>query len=291
MVLYFKGKNMNRTAKQSFGEPHICLQDWPSDEECFLQCGEKGVVMSKQGAYQTAFFEAFPKKPSTFIRGQGSSIAEAEKNAWDKYQRILACDGHEYKRHGEEHGVCTKCGLFTSHCLPPEFNCVICNKPHVNYHYDNKKYCLKHYLSTEDYEFQNEDDGDFMSRSLAKNKNYQKLEKLEFKILKDFNLIDSSNVDYVEHNRLNDAIKDSYHARSVYLSNFLERRNVQMNFGEYLGFDDYIQYDLRIYELLFIDFLSHDKLIDISEDYKEELDKLLDIKLQEIENKKVNTAS
>ena len=95
-----------KTARRSFNkEPYNCLKPWP--EDCFCQCGGNGVVFtdnssmgelltnpkdqqeaikavlgeeSKKTHYKTAFFEAFPKNPSCFIRGEGKTIEEAEEN-------------------------------------------------------------------------------------------------------------------------------------------------------------------------------------------------------------------
>ena len=62
--------------------------DWP--EDVFIQGGERGVVVGgPNGAYQTAFFEAFPSDPrSGFMRGEGA-------------------------------GFCTRCGTWMSRVLPP----------------------------------------------------------------------------------------------------------------------------------------------------------------------------
>ena len=70
----------------------------------------------------TPFFEAFPK--GTFIRGEGPTIAEAEQNAFAKYQRDLACshvwgrqrpDGNLYTNGA---GWCRKCGGFRGKMFP-----------------------------------------------------------------------------------------------------------------------------------------------------------------------------
>lgn len=80
---------------------------WPDD--CTVQWGN-GIIPA------TPFFEAFPT--GTFIRGEGASIAEAEQQAFDRYQRDLACDhlwgrnrpGHSAYTNGA--GWCRKCGGF-----------------------------------------------------------------------------------------------------------------------------------------------------------------------------------
>jgi hypothetical protein len=66
-------------------EPVRC--DWP--EDIFIQGGARGVVLGgKDGPYRTAFVEAFP---GTFLRGEGPSIADAERACWAKYEALRAC--------------------------------------------------------------------------------------------------------------------------------------------------------------------------------------------------------
>ena len=134
-----------KTARQSFGQPWVCQKPWP--EDCFVQCGGSGIVIGngEKDSYKTAFFEAFPKEPKTFIRGEGNDVAAAEDEAWGKYQKILACDGHEFVRYGTEHGVCKKCKLFQTNIFPPEASCSVCGKPHVNaVGPDKSPMCHKH---------------------------------------------------------------------------------------------------------------------------------------------------
>lgn len=162
-------------ASKSFGSDYDCLQNWPSD--AFLQCGEKGLVISRtkdKPNYTTAFFEAFPRNPPTFIRGEGSNLEEAELAAFNKYQKIINCPEHEYKRRQEsEHAVCVKCNLFTSHHFPPVHSCSICNKENVNYELFNKSFCQQHFIEAvesikNDYTIENisEDEDMFSERQL-----------------------------------------------------------------------------------------------------------------------------
>lgn len=93
-----------KTARQSFGQPYSCKKPW--DDDIFVQCGGNGIVLSQtdfqkilsdpkesldtlkaiageptnKKHYRTAFFEAFPKKPNCFLRGEGKTIEEAEEN-------------------------------------------------------------------------------------------------------------------------------------------------------------------------------------------------------------------
>ena len=59
-------------ARMSIGREYDCKYDW----DCFCQAGEHGVVFSSKGSYSTAFFEAFPKKPKCFLRGEGKTVEE-----------------------------------------------------------------------------------------------------------------------------------------------------------------------------------------------------------------------
>lgn len=101
--------------------------DWP--EDIFIQGGERGVVLGgPTGAYQTAFFEAFPEDPrSGFMRGEGKTLAEAEEKAWEQYQVWLCCDGKGPQPHGPYErrqyrngaGFCTRCGIWMSQVFEP----------------------------------------------------------------------------------------------------------------------------------------------------------------------------
>lgn len=107
---------------------YTCLKPWP--EDCFVQSGDSGVVfrsVSKGGNYTTAFFEAFPKSPDCFIRGEGSTVEEAEKNAFDTLVRYQSCD-HDFERlNAQGRGKCRLCRLQTDDALPSENRCVKCD--------------------------------------------------------------------------------------------------------------------------------------------------------------------
>lgn len=158
-------------ARNSFGDPYRCRFEWT----CFVQCGASGIVFTdrkmqdaldapvdalKEAAegdparvYTTAFFEAFPNDPDTFIRGEGVTIEEAEKKAWGEFQRISACRNHEFERRGYTNGAgfCRHCGLFSGKAFQPSEICVICG---VNTYYtsdfDGKWYCAEHERSIPD---------------------------------------------------------------------------------------------------------------------------------------------
>lgn len=163
-----------KTARRSFNkEPYNCLKPWP--EDCFCQCGGNGVVFtdnssmselltnpkdqqeaikavlgeeSKKTHYKTAFFEAFPKNPSCFIRGEGKTIEEAEEKAFIKWEKILNCQNHQWDRKGRTDGYCfcTLCPL-SGTFLEPLTKCEICLVPTSKYtDKDDKHYCLHHYF-------------------------------------------------------------------------------------------------------------------------------------------------
>lgn len=137
--------NTQREAKHS----------WPAD--CHIQSGDNGIVFTdgsladtvlcpekafeavagafgapvSGGHYRTAFFEAFPKSPSTFIRGEGHTVEEAEDHAWRDFQRILSCSSHQYDRRHYRHGagICRKCGLFSSSAFETTLDpCYVCGR-------------------------------------------------------------------------------------------------------------------------------------------------------------------
>lgn len=126
---------------------HTIECDWPDD--CYVQWGSSGVVLCEQ-PYTTAFFEAFPKEPNTFIRGEGKTIREAEKQAFDMLQKYLLCEEHEFERgsYTSGAGTCIKCGMFSSTAFEyPTTKCYWCGKP-TNFYADNQNryWCEEHAL-------------------------------------------------------------------------------------------------------------------------------------------------
>jgi hypothetical protein len=102
-----------------------CKHTW----DCFCQAGDSGIVFSKSGNYKTAFFEAFPRDPDTFIRGEGKTIEEAEDDCWAQYEKIKACPNHEFERRGRTDGYayCKHCNLSGSF-LKPTTKCCKCGE-------------------------------------------------------------------------------------------------------------------------------------------------------------------
>jgi hypothetical protein len=95
------------------------VSPWPAD--CMVQWGGAGLVLRPSGDYRTAFFEAFPREPDTFIRGEGADVPAAEAEAWRKFARQRDCPGHKVERAGYRNGagVCSECGLFVSKAFAP----------------------------------------------------------------------------------------------------------------------------------------------------------------------------
>lgn len=109
---------------------HTPSYDWP--EDTYVQWGSSGVVLGSP-SYKTAFFEAFPSAHDDaggFIRGEGKTIAEAEIDAFTKYQNQAACHhfwGREkYTNSGQ---LCRHCRAFRSGKIKPVVNLGSWRKP------------------------------------------------------------------------------------------------------------------------------------------------------------------
>lgn len=152
----FPIKNHSQLCSISIGDKdYPTFYDWRTSEgmEIGIQCGEKGIVISRKGDnYLTAFFEAFPDIHGygTFIRGEGKNLKEAEESAWQKYQKRLNCPKHEFSREvngkhrSDGYGICIHCGLTSSEALEPETLCIETGQPTKN------KFCGQ-YLSYDVY--------------------------------------------------------------------------------------------------------------------------------------------
>jgi hypothetical protein len=156
-----------RFARKSFSDYYQCAHPWPND--CMVQCGDNGIVLKSHSIQdvlsdpdktinsviavldpstpstpslpftRTAFFEAFPRIPDTFIRGEGPTLQEAEQSAWDQYQKYLLCDGSNLATNGiaihgpydprsyeNGAGFCVKCGLWFPRVVPSPHSCQEC---------------------------------------------------------------------------------------------------------------------------------------------------------------------
>jgi hypothetical protein len=102
-------------------DPYTLVCEWP--DTAYVQWGGGGLVLrdeEKGGSYVTAFFEAFPDGGG-FIRGEGRTIEEAERAAFNKYSKEAACSGHVFGRRGYTNsgGVCLKCKAFHAGVFQP----------------------------------------------------------------------------------------------------------------------------------------------------------------------------
>jgi hypothetical protein len=107
-------------------DPYGLTQEWP--HTMMVQWGGAGLVMAEQ-PYQTAFFEVFPNEGG-FIRGEGETIAEAERKAFEDWRRGEDCansGGHRWSRvrRGAKISTytnggcfCIKCGTFRTVMKP-----------------------------------------------------------------------------------------------------------------------------------------------------------------------------
>ena len=144
---------------------------WPDD--CFIQGGKSGLVLNRTGDnYTTAFVEAFPRSPDTFIRGEGATVELAEDAAWAKYQKYEACPSptgdHEYETRGYKNGAgfCKHCNMFASHVFTLAdigSVCFICGTDYYD-EVGDRLVCEKHspptYSETEDSRWDAEERGE-----------------------------------------------------------------------------------------------------------------------------------
>jgi hypothetical protein len=148
--------------KMSDGPEYDSKYEW----NCFCQGGTSGIVLPRDSmnkifvsdpltglaegiaskeSYTTAFFEAFPRNPGCFLRGEGKTIDEAEESCWNQYQKVLNCK-HEMERRNrtDGYGYCKHCS-YSSTVFEPLTKCCKCGKP-TAYSQDHKGgwYCEKH---------------------------------------------------------------------------------------------------------------------------------------------------
>lgn len=149
--------------KMSDGPEYDSKYEW----NCFCQGGDSGIVLPSgsfnkvfnsdkplegfvegvldEETYTTAFFEAFPKNPSCFLRGEGKTIEEAEEKCWQKYQKVLTCN-HEMERRDRTDGYayCKHCS-YSAKVFEPLTKCCKCGTPtSYSSDYRGKYYCKKH---------------------------------------------------------------------------------------------------------------------------------------------------
>lgn len=115
----------------SFSGSTVALQPWgeafPEESAMLIQGGDMGIVFSSSGNYTTAFVEVFPRYIndgdrvfSSFIRGEGKDMAEAELKAFEKVTKAKNCGVHDWNPKGRTDGCgyCNKCGVFDSDAFP-----------------------------------------------------------------------------------------------------------------------------------------------------------------------------
>jgi hypothetical protein len=129
--------------------PYSIVCAWPDD--CYVQWGSHGVVLGKNGARVTAFFEAFPIHPKTYIRGEGPTVEAAERAAHKAFERYGSCRGHEFERGSYTNGggLCKHCRMFVSDAFEPSTTCVVCGRP-TAYGYGVDSAGLWHWYCEED---------------------------------------------------------------------------------------------------------------------------------------------
>lgn len=113
----------------NYKDEYILQYEWP--EDCFIQGGSNGLVISKTKNYNTHFIEAFPKNPKCFIRGEGETFKDAETKAYEKYMRFSSCKKHEFEKVSgffNGMGKCKHCGLMQIVFIP-DYKCIKCGKP------------------------------------------------------------------------------------------------------------------------------------------------------------------
>lgn len=89
--------------------------DWPAT--FYLQGGKyAGVRPNSNGSLVLAFVEVFPTTPRTFLRREGTTVAEAEAACWEAWQAIVSCPRHpghgpfERRDYRNGSGFCVHCG-------------------------------------------------------------------------------------------------------------------------------------------------------------------------------------
>lgn len=118
-LTYEDGRSI-RIGRWHIGEEWRPVSPWP--HRTYVQWGGSGIVLSRNGNYGTAFFEAFidDDPDADFIRGEGEDVAAAEANAWARYRKAKECR-HIWGRRGYMNGVgvCVRCRHMKSNVFSP----------------------------------------------------------------------------------------------------------------------------------------------------------------------------
>lgn len=124
---------MTRIPLDSLSTAQPAFYDSSHDYGAFpVQGGQDGLVIVARGEnYTTAFVECFPE--TSFIRGEGLTLAAADDACWAQLQAFLDCN-HEFEARGRRNGggTCKHCGQFNATAFTPEqlgLTCTTCGKP------------------------------------------------------------------------------------------------------------------------------------------------------------------
>lgn len=90
-----------------------------------------------------AFFEAMNEK--SIFRGDAKTLQEAEKIAWDKYNKTINCEHDFIRKQDTGYACCSKCDLKGEY-LKNIQTCIACTNPHFDY-VGSDSFCIKHYPS------------------------------------------------------------------------------------------------------------------------------------------------
>lgn len=121
-----------------------CKKEW--DDNCKIQCGtNKFHMVESLPVYYNAFFEVFID--DDYIRGEGETLEIAEENAFKKLEKMKKCVNHTYKEIENTRNLkCTKCYHVLANSIKPKTVCDVCKKAHSGLQFQNKKYCIAHFI-------------------------------------------------------------------------------------------------------------------------------------------------
>jgi hypothetical protein len=120
------------------GKDYELQYDWDNGQ---IQAEDGNSSLGHGKAFIEIFYDHF------HIRGDGSSIIEAEDNAWIKYSKYLSCnDKHDYERKSDSGlGFCRTCHI-TTRKLANISKCTCCNRTGVVLYIGNELHCLEHFI-------------------------------------------------------------------------------------------------------------------------------------------------
>ncbi len=265
---------MRKLASKTFGDDYECKKEWP--EDCYVQCGDSGLVIGKEKSksYITAFFEAFPNEPKTFIRGEGKDLEEAESKAYSLFLKYSACAGHVFvRRDDSEHGNCSLCGMFASNVLEPVFCCSVCNKEKSNIDFGGKHYCVEHFIEAVkpfkgNYNLDEIQPyyGVFSEYEINK---YHIEKALYLSLCIKHNLFNNEIPEYIEFNRIEkEDYKFRLHLHNVALSRYKQinekEKILKLSIHKFSKIKDLAFIDENVYENLFMNFHNISEIDSIS---------------------------